>query len=150
VNWRRNASQVLRSGKPVGGSKVPSTFVRQLDRCVTLSSGRQAPGAQTSRLRSLVSVRSIVRWAAGKSSAARCSRHIPPSAPVQGRLQCPPAKSKFLAVSQCQLIPPSHPPPHNNIPLPPNFPSNGNSPFAILPCSFFQNPKNPAVANARK
>jgi len=42
-----------RRRKPVGGSKVPSTFVRQFNRCGTLSAGRQAPCAQTSRLRSL-------------------------------------------------------------------------------------------------
>ena len=43
----------VRRCEPVGSSKVPSTFVRQFDRCVTLSAGRQAPCAQTSRLRSL-------------------------------------------------------------------------------------------------
>ena len=42
-----------RRRKPVGVSKVPSTFVRQFDRSGTLSAGRQAPCAQTSRLRSL-------------------------------------------------------------------------------------------------
>jgi len=43
----------IRRHKPVGGSKVLSTFVRQFDHCGTLSAGRQAPCAQTSRLRSL-------------------------------------------------------------------------------------------------
>ena len=46
--------------KPVGGSKVLSTFVRQFDRSGTLSAGRQAPCAQTSRLRSRASVRRAV------------------------------------------------------------------------------------------
>jgi len=49
-----------RGREPVGGSKVPSTFVRQFDRCGTLSAGRQAPCAQTSRLRSRASVRRAV------------------------------------------------------------------------------------------
>jgi len=43
----------VRRCEPVGGSKVLSTFVRQFDRSGTLSAGRQAPCAQTSRLRSL-------------------------------------------------------------------------------------------------
>jgi hypothetical protein len=42
-----------RCREPVGVSKAPSTFVRQFDRFGTLSAGRQAPCAQTSRLRSL-------------------------------------------------------------------------------------------------
>ena len=43
----------FRRCEPVGGSKIFSTVVRQFDRSGTLSAGRQAPCAQTSRLRSL-------------------------------------------------------------------------------------------------
>ena len=50
----------FRRCEPVGGSKVFSTFVRQFDRSGTLSAGRQAPCAQTSRLRSRASVRRAV------------------------------------------------------------------------------------------
>jgi len=71
-----------RCRKPVGGSKVLSTFVRQFDRSGTLSAGRQAPCLQTSGLRSRASVRRAVAGLA-VSLQRLILRHImPPCQPL--------------------------------------------------------------------
>ena len=50
---------------------MPSTFVRQIDRCGTLSAGRRAALCADIAPPLAVPVRSIVRWSACQSSAAR-------------------------------------------------------------------------------